>query len=118
MVRRAPQGEDVADVQLERKHADLAVRHLFAVSAGMCSARFGEPEILGQVRRAWSVSHNVGATNALLDCVFRHAVDAARTVLSALAEGRAVGAHVVRETSRTDSRAGSLANTLGAMPVS
>ncbi|WP_411278615.1 NAD(P)-binding domain-containing protein [Gemmatimonas sp.] len=162
----------VPDVQLERKHADLAVRRLFAVSAGMCSARFGEPEILGQVRRAWSASHEVGATNALLDSVFRHAVDAARhiraaigtpasaslgmrvrdalqdlvetrvvaptphdvsaplhvlvvgagdaarIVVSALADGRRVGAPVVCVTSRTDSRAESLANTHGAMHVS
>lgn len=74
----------VADVQLDRKHADLAVRHLFAVSAGMCSARFGEPEILGQVRRAWSTSHDLGATNALIDSVFRHAVDAARHIRAAI----------------------------------
>ncbi|QJR38015.1 hypothetical protein [Gemmatimonas groenlandica] len=74
----------VSDVQLDRKHADLAVRHLFAVSAGMCSARFGEPEILGQVRRAWSTSRDLGATNALLDSVFRHAVDAARHIRAAI----------------------------------
>lgn len=74
----------VSDVQLERKHADLAVRHLFAVSSGMCSARFGEPEILGQVRRAWSTSRELGATNALIDSVFRHAVDAARHIRAAI----------------------------------
>ncbi len=74
----------VSGVQLERKRADLAVRHLFAVSAGMCSSRFGEPEILGQVRRAWSTSRELGATNALIDGVFRHAVDAARHIRAAI----------------------------------
>ena len=74
----------VPDVQLDRKHANLAVRHLFAVSAGMCSARFGEPEILGQVRRAWSTSRGIGATNTLIDSVFRHAVDAARHIRAAI----------------------------------
>lgn len=74
----------VSDVQVDRKHADLAVRHLFAVSSGMCSARFGEPEILGQVRRAWSTSRERGASNASLDSVFRHAVDAARHIRAAI----------------------------------
>ncbi len=74
----------VSGIQLERKRADLAVRHLFAVSAGMCSARFGEPEILGQVRRAWSISRECDATNALIDSVFRHAVDAARHIRAAI----------------------------------
>lgn len=74
----------VADAQLDRKRADLAVRHLFAVSAGMCSVRFGEPEILGQVRRAWSTSRDLGATNSLLDSVFRHAIDAARHIRAAI----------------------------------
>ena len=74
----------VSGVQLERKRADLAVRHLFAVSAGMCSARFGEPEILGQVRRAWSTARERGATNTLIDSVFRHAIDAARHIRSAI----------------------------------
>ncbi len=161
----------VSDVHLERKHADLAVRHLFAVAAGMCSARFGEPEILGQVRRAWSTSREVGASTALLDGVFRHAVDAARhiraaigtqasdslgmrvrdalqelvetradistggdappplhvlvvgagdaarTVVSALADAPAASGAVIHVTSRTDSHAESLANAHGAAPV-
>lgn len=156
---------DVAGVQVEQKHADLAVGHLFAVAAGMCSARFGEPEILGQVRRAWSTSRDVGATNPLLDGMFRHAVDAARyiraaigtqanaslgmrvrdalkdfietrgdaptlheasvplnvlvvgagdaarAVVSALADGQKAVAPAICVTSRTDSRAGALANS-------
>jgi len=161
----------VSDVKLEHKHADLAVRHLFAVAAGMCSERFGEPEILGQVRRAWSTSREAGATSPMIDSVFRHAVDAARhiraaigtqasdslgmrvrdamhelvktrvhvpigydasaplhvllvgageaarSVVLALPEGLGVGAPVIRVTSRTDSRAESLANAHGAAHV-
>jgi glutamyl-tRNA reductase len=74
----------VSNVHLDRKHADLAVRHLFAVTAGMHSARFGEPEILGQVRRGWGVAREVGASSVLMDSVFRHAIDAARHIRVAI----------------------------------
>lgn len=67
-------------LRIERADADLAVRHLFAVAAGMKSARFGEPEILGQVRRAWTLAREAGTCAGSIDGVFRHAVDAARHI--------------------------------------
>ncbi len=74
----------VANMTLVQHRADLAVRHLFAVSAGMRSVRFGEPEILGQVRRAWRASQGAGVTNSGLDGIFRRAVDAARHIRTAI----------------------------------
>ena len=71
-------------VELERREADLAVRHLFGVTAGMRSARFGEPEIMRQVRTAWMAAQLAGATSALLDAVFRRALEAARHIRVAI----------------------------------
>lgn len=64
--------------------ADLAVRHLFAVASGMRSARFGEPEILGQVRRAWNLARHVGTAHGPIDGAFRYAIEAARRVRAAM----------------------------------
>jgi len=57
-------------------HYDVdAVRHLFAVAAGLDSAVLGESEILGQVRSAWEVAQGEDATGATLNLLFRHAVE-------------------------------------------
>jgi glutamyl-tRNA reductase len=77
-------GEDAGALQIERADADLAVRHLFAVAAGMKSVRFGEPEILGQIRRAWVGARSAGAAYGELDDTFRRAVDAARYIRSVM----------------------------------
>jgi len=69
---------------IERRDADLAVRHLFAVAAGMHSRRFGEPEVLGQVRQAWRNAQTAKATSSDLDAVFRQAIDAARHIRLAI----------------------------------
>lgn len=70
--------------RLERVDADLAVRHLFAVASGMRSARFGEPEILGQVRRAWTMAREAGTAHGPIDGAFRQAIEAARHVRAAM----------------------------------
>ncbi len=57
-----------------------AVRHLFAVAAGLESQVVGESEILGQVRRAWLRARNAGATNLFINLIFSHAVSAGRRV--------------------------------------
>lgn len=71
-------------VEVERREADLAVRHLFSVTAGMRSARFGEPEIMRQVRTAWMAAQLAGTTSTLLDTVFRRALEAARHIRLAI----------------------------------
>jgi len=57
-----------------------AVRHLIRVTAGLDSQVVGEKEILGQVRRAWSLARECGATSRELDLVFAGAIAAARKV--------------------------------------
>ena len=53
--------EDLAD-HLYTYHDTAAVAHLFTVAAGLDSALLGESEILGQVRRAWEVAADEGAS--------------------------------------------------------
>ena len=54
-------------------HDTAAVAHLFTVAAGLDSALLGESEILGQVRRAWEVAADEGASGPILGQLFRHA---------------------------------------------
>jgi glutamyl-tRNA reductase len=65
-----------------------AVRHLIRVTAGLDSQVVGEREILGQVRRAWSLARECGATGRELDLVFAGAIAAARKVRREAALGR------------------------------
>lgn len=60
------------------EHDDAAVRHLFAVAAGLDSVVLGESEILGQVRAAGDLARDQGAAQATLDLLFRQAVRVGR----------------------------------------
>jgi glutamyl-tRNA reductase len=53
---------------------DAAVNHLFRVASGLDSASLGEPEVLGQIRHAWDVARNEGASGPVLGAAFRHAL--------------------------------------------
>ena len=66
--------EDFAD-HLEVTHDADAVRHLFAVAAGLESVVVGEHEILGQVRDAWTAAREAGASGPTLNLLFRHALE-------------------------------------------
>ncbi|WP_119070620.1 glutamyl-tRNA reductase [Aggregatilinea lenta] len=55
-----------------------APRHLFRVSCGLESMALGEPQILGQVTRAYEQSHSIGAAGAALSLLFRSAIHAAK----------------------------------------
>ncbi len=66
--------EEVAD-HLYAFHDIDAARHLFRVAAGLDSAVVGEHEILGQVRAAWQAARDEDAVGAVLDPLFRQAVE-------------------------------------------
>ena len=65
--------EELTD-HLYTYHHDGAVRHLFRVATGVDSMVVGESEILGQVRRAYTVAHEEGAAGRVLGHAFRQAL--------------------------------------------
>jgi glutamyl-tRNA reductase len=74
------QGDLAPAVRLDTE----AMRHLISITAGLESARLGEYEILGQVRRAYRAARAAGTTGPFLDRMFQHAISAAREIRSTL----------------------------------
>ena len=61
------------------QHADAdAVRHLFRVATGLDSMVLGEPQILGQVKDAWSVAREHGLLGQRLDRLFQQTFSVAK----------------------------------------
>jgi len=67
---------------------DGAVAHLFSVAAGVDSLVVGESEILGQVRNAWQIAEELGATDPALSRVFRQAIEVGKRARTETAIGR------------------------------
>lgn len=67
---------------------DGAVAHLFGVAAGLDSMIIGEGEILGQVREAWQLAEQEGASGQSLSRLFRHAVEVGKRARTETAIGR------------------------------
>jgi len=57
-----------------------AVRHLFRVASSLDSMVVGEPQILGQVKEAYSVAKSVGAVQKNLDKLLQNAFNVAKRV--------------------------------------
>ncbi|MDQ3057068.1 MAG: glutamyl-tRNA reductase [Pseudomonadota bacterium] len=68
-----------------------AVQHLFRVAAGLDSMVLGEPQILGQVKQAWTIARAEGALNGPLDRLFQHAFATAKRART----DTRIGAHPV-----------------------
>ncbi|MBK8285171.1 MAG: glutamyl-tRNA reductase [Ahniella sp.] len=62
-------------------HRDrAAIRHLYRVASGLDSMVLGEPQILGQVKRAHSEARQAGAVRTSLDRLFQTAFSVAKRV--------------------------------------
>ncbi len=77
------------DDLLERTGSD-AVRHLFQVASSLDSMVLGEPQIVAQVKAAYSLAQDHATTGPLTHALFQRALNVAKRIRSetALAEGR------------------------------
>jgi glutamyl-tRNA reductase len=103
----APDGVEVEPLVrqflTERHHCDIApferyfyryrqrdaVKHLFRVAASLDSMILGEPQILGQVKKAYTVARQAGALHSTLNEVVSQALAVARKVRRETALGSA-----------------------------
>lgn len=67
----------VAAASIHREQ-DQAISHLFRVCCGLDSMVLGEPQVLGQVKRAYESATGCGATGPVLHKVFQKAIAAAK----------------------------------------
>lgn len=84
------------------KTGQEAVAHLYRVAAGLDSLVMGEPQILGQVKDAFSVASQLGCTGPLLNKLFHSAFATGKRVRTetALAEGAVSVSYAAVELAR------------------
>jgi glutamyl-tRNA reductase len=76
------------DGVLSRQADEAVVRHLFSVAAGLESMVLGEPQILGQVKGAWSLARDHGTSGPLTGSMFQAALRTAKRVATETSLGR------------------------------
>jgi len=59
---------------------DQAIRHLFRVTSSLDSMVVGEPQVLGQVRRAYSIALEAGTAGRILNRLVHHSFHVAKRV--------------------------------------
>ncbi|MDQ4149157.1 MAG: glutamyl-tRNA reductase [Actinomycetota bacterium] len=69
-------------------HGVEAVEHLFRVACGLDSLVLGEPQVLGQVRRALALAEETGAAGPVLSNIFGRAIRLGRRVRTQTSLGR------------------------------
>lgn len=57
-----------------------AVQHAFRVASGLDSMILGEPQILGQMKSAFTTAHEAGTTGKILNRLFQHTFSVAKQV--------------------------------------
>jgi glutamyl-tRNA reductase len=60
----------------------VAVKHLVRVASGLDSLVIGETQILGQLKEAWQQAHLAGSLGKVLDRLFQHTFNAAKSIRS------------------------------------
>jgi glutamyl-tRNA reductase len=67
---------------------EAVVRHLFTVASGLDSMVLGEPQIVAQVKQAWSIAQESRTTGPLIGEMFQAALRTAKRVATETALGR------------------------------
>lgn len=65
---------------LAQQADEAVVRHLFSVASGLDSMVLGEPQILGQVKTAWTLGRDCGTSGPLTGGMFQAALRTAKRV--------------------------------------
>ena len=99
--------ETVAD-ELYAHHDADAVRHLFTVAAGLDSVVVGEHEVLGQVRDAWQSARSEGTVGAVLEPLFRRAVETGKRARTETGIARGIASLSHAAVALADERLGGL----------
>jgi glutamyl-tRNA reductase len=76
---------DSVDAYLYEHHDQECIQHLLEVACGLDSMVLGETEILGQVKDAYGVAQQAGATGVVLNRLFQKAFSAAKHIRSSTA---------------------------------
>ncbi len=71
--------EDLSEFLYERSESD-AVKHVFRVASSLDSMVVGEPQILGQVKQAYTAAQQVGTTGIVLNKLMHKAFSVAKRV--------------------------------------
>ena len=78
---------DAIDPYLYSHPDQAAVRHAFRVAAGLDSMVLGEPQILGQMKDAFTTAHKTGTTGKILNRLFQQTFSVAKQVRTDTAIG-------------------------------
>ena len=80
-------GREVEDDVFYAHSGTSSVEHLFKVASGLDSMVLGEPQILGQMKSAFSVAHQAGTTGKILNRLFQHTFSVAKQIRTDTAIG-------------------------------